>query len=57
MVRTERQPAKQKHCYDSNGHMKNASVSSFPLLLIVGRLFTWVCLCLELDKDDGVKND
>ena len=40
-----------------NGHLKHASFSSVPLFLSVGGLFTWVCLCLELDKNDGVKND
>ena len=50
-------PATHKHCYGSNGHLEHVSVSSVPLLLSVPGLFTWVCLCLELDNNDGVKND
>ena len=38
-------------------HVKDVSVSFVPLLLYVRGLFTWMCLCLELDEDDGVKKD
>ena len=47
-------PANEKRYNDSNG-LKHISVSSRPLFLSAGWLFTWMGLLFKLDQYDGVK--
>ena len=47
--------ANEKRYNDRNGHLKHISVSSCPLFLSAGWLFTWMGLLFKLDQDDGVK--
>ena len=45
----------KKSQHNSDGHLKHVSVSSCPLFLGVGWLFTWMGLLFKFDQDDGVK--
>ena len=45
----------KKSEHNSDGHLKHVSVSSCPLFLGVGWLFTWMGLLFKFDQDDGVK--
>ena len=48
-------PANEKRYNDSNGHLKHFSLSSCPLFLSAGWLFTWMGFLFKFDQDEGVK--